>query len=156
MDRDQKFLCDEMLAGLGKWLRAAGYDTLIAAPGSSDRSLLITAMHENRLLITRDRSFTQRKEAHGRIVLLNENGLENWVRSLRHNPGIDWHYNPFSRCLRCNQPLVEGPGSYGGQMPDYVLAENIPCFHCPACAKSYWAGGHVQRMRKRLDAWQKG
>jgi uncharacterized protein with PIN domain len=26
-------LCDEMLKGLGRWLRAAGYDTVIAAAG---------------------------------------------------------------------------------------------------------------------------
>jgi hypothetical protein len=28
-----RFLCDEMLHGLGRWLRAAGYDTVIAESG---------------------------------------------------------------------------------------------------------------------------
>jgi hypothetical protein len=28
-----RFLCDEMLRGLGRWLRAAGYDTVIAEVG---------------------------------------------------------------------------------------------------------------------------
>jgi uncharacterized protein len=28
-----RFLCDEMLRGLGRWLRAAGYDTVIADGG---------------------------------------------------------------------------------------------------------------------------
>ena len=28
-----RFLCDEMLKGVGRWLRAAGYDTVIAAGG---------------------------------------------------------------------------------------------------------------------------
>jgi hypothetical protein len=29
--RELRFLCDEMLRGLGRWPRAAGYDTVIAA-----------------------------------------------------------------------------------------------------------------------------
>ena len=27
-----KFLCDEMLKGLGRWLRVAGYDTVMPLP----------------------------------------------------------------------------------------------------------------------------
>ena len=34
-----RLLCDEMLARLGRWLRAAGYDTEIATGGASDRAL---------------------------------------------------------------------------------------------------------------------
>ena len=35
-----KFLCDEMLWGLGRWLRAAGYDTATAARGLAGGELL--------------------------------------------------------------------------------------------------------------------
>jgi hypothetical protein len=33
MTNDPRFLCDEMLVGLGRWLRIAGYDTAIAERG---------------------------------------------------------------------------------------------------------------------------
>jgi uncharacterized protein with PIN domain len=39
MKNDLRFLCDEMLAGLGRWLRIAGYDAAIAGPGRRDRDL---------------------------------------------------------------------------------------------------------------------
>lgn len=158
MPTEQRFLCDEMLKGLGKWLRAAGYDTSIAAPGENDRELLASAIREKRLLITRDRSFLQRKGSEGVVFLLEECGLESWVAALTSTLAIDWLHAPFTRCLICNHPLEPGPGPHAGpysnQLPAYVLAESVPCFHCPACARAFWRGGHVQRMRHRLEGWQ--
>jgi len=153
----QKFLCDEMLVRLGKWLRIAGYDTLIAAAGSTDRELLACAVREQRILLTRDQSFLQRRSSEEVVLLLKENGMQSWVRALNRELNIDWSFAPFSRCLLCNRPLESGPGHYAGhyagQMPAYVLDEGIPCFHCPACAKAYWQGGHVERMRRKLEQW---
>ena len=40
MADDVRFLCDEMLVGLGRWLRIAGYDTAIADRGRRDRDLV--------------------------------------------------------------------------------------------------------------------
>ena len=151
----QKFLCDEMLVRLGKWLRVAGYDTLIATPGSPDRELLACTIREQRTLITRDRSFMQRRGADGVVFLLNGNGMAIWVEALTHELNINWCHNPFSRCLLCNRELEAGPGDYAEQMPDYVMEESVPCHHCPDCAKSYWQGGHVQRMRRKLEQWNR-
>jgi hypothetical protein len=39
MTLERRFLCDEMLVGLGRWLRIAGYDTVIAERGRNDREL---------------------------------------------------------------------------------------------------------------------
>ena len=50
-----RFLCDEMLRGLGRWLRAAGYDTVIAGGGIPDRALAARCAEEDRVLLTKDR-----------------------------------------------------------------------------------------------------
>lgn len=142
-----------MLKGLGKWLRAAGYDTLVAVPGTPDRELLACAIREKRLLITRDRSFLERGGSAGVVLLLDGIGLDAWAAELIRKLAIDWLYAPFCRCLICNRPLESGPGPYGDQMPDYVPAENVPSYHCPACGKAFWRGGHVQRMRLKLEKW---
>lgn len=55
MADELRFLCDEMLAGLGRWLRIAGYDTAIASGGRRDRDLVKQAHAEQRILLTRDR-----------------------------------------------------------------------------------------------------
>ena len=48
MADELRLLCDEMLAGLGRWLRLAGYDTEIAERGCRDRDILEQA-HANRI-----------------------------------------------------------------------------------------------------------
>ena len=150
----QRFLCDEMLTRLGRWLRAAGYDTRIAEPGMPDRLLLQLANDEGRRLISRDRKLLEFKGAEGIVLLLADGDLDGWAGQLAERLGVDWLHRPFSRCLLCNGELLPGPGAYEEQLPAYVSAENIPSFHCPACAKAYWLGGHSERMRRRLSDWQ--
>src|SRR5690606_41703630 len=53
-------LCDEMLKGVGRWLRAAGYDAAIVDNGAGDDALLARARAERRLLLTCDRGFAAR------------------------------------------------------------------------------------------------
>lgn len=40
---NMKFLCDHMLSRLGKWLRAAGYDTEIIVSSISDHEIKMPA-----------------------------------------------------------------------------------------------------------------
>ena len=66
MADELRFLCDEMLAGLGRWLRIAGYDTAIASGGRRDRDLVKQAHAEQRILLTRDRRVVEIRPATGR------------------------------------------------------------------------------------------
>src|ERR671911_636559 len=67
-----RFLCDAMLGGLAKWLRAAGYDTYYAREGTdvSDGALVRRAIEEGRVLLTSDRGFLERKPVRDEEVLL--------------------------------------------------------------------------------------
>jgi len=49
-----RFLCDEMLAELARWLRIAGYDAAQAERGLADRQILDQAIAEGRLMLTRE------------------------------------------------------------------------------------------------------
>ncbi len=147
-----RFICDEMLLRLGKWLRAAGYDTDMAATGIADRALLAQAKGEGRILLTRDRKISEMKGADGRVLLLHGNQLETWVLQLAGELRPDWLYRPFSRRLRCNSELLPGPAR-GAFVPAYVQEEHHAVYHCPRCSRSYWHGGHVQRMRCQLERW---
>lgn len=143
-----RLLCDEMLARLCRWLRAAGYDAALAESGAIDRQIIRRAVTEDRLLLTRDRGFLERREAR-RVVWLEANDLEAQVAELGARLDIDWLCRPFSRCLVCNVPLEPAtepppPGAEG------------PTWRCPDCRRLYWDGSHVRRMRARLAAWQAG
>lgn len=155
-----KFVCDEMLQGLGRWLRAAGYDTLIATDGQPDRELLALARSEGRYLLSRDRLLLEHKASDGVVVLLFANDLPGCAQELSGLLEIDWLHAPFSRCLLCNQPLAavteaEVPLLHK-QLPEDVREAQGELLFCPACNKLYWNGGHVRRMRARLQAFARG
>lgn len=155
MQRTPSFLCDEMLAGLARWLRAAGYDTSRAENGMADGVLVTLALAEGRLLLTRDRAMSQRRAAASLVVVLSGDELNAWARELSARLALDWRRAPFTRCLLCNTPLAPAPHQAFALVPISSRALR-PLKWCPCCAKPFWPGGHVERMRARLEQWARG
>ena len=153
---DEHFLCDEMLARLGRWLRAAGYDTAIAEPGETDGQLMQQACDEDRLFITRDRKMQEYRDAPGRVVLIEANQLADQIKELSWLSNIDWLCNPFSRCLECNGELVEAGEEQRLRVPPDSLRSDETLLYCPHCDKPYWNGSHVHHMRERLEQFNAG
>lgn len=150
-----RFLCDEMLLRLGRWLRASGYDTAIAEPGSADRALVAQACHEGRWLLTRDRKMAERKRARDCLILLSANEVTAQVEELGRRLPVDWLHAPFSRCLVCNAPLVQADAARLAEVPPHSRESIDALYTCSGCHRLYWHGGHVQRMRGRLEAWRR-
>ncbi len=151
-----RFLCDEMLTQLGRWLRAAGYDTIIAGHGTDDRALVARAVIDRRILLTRDRKLLEIRDAARCVDLLGEGGIRAWVAAVTPRFEIDWLARPFSRCLVCNTPLQPAPPLARGRLPPGVLAEVQEINYCRQCDKLYWPGGHVRRMMETLERWRAG
>lgn len=150
-----RFLCDQMLIGLGKWLRAAGYDTLLIDTNAHDRDILKMAMDEQRILLTRDRHFLHMQPAYGKIIFLNENSEEDCIKELNRQLSVNWLYAPFTRCLICNTLFVEADEKQKEQVPADVKLRTTRFWYCPHCQKVYWEGSHTKRMREQLEAWGK-
>jgi uncharacterized protein len=151
---DLRFLCDEMLGRLARYLRAAGYDTALATGGAPDRELLAAARHERRTFVTCDRRIALHKAATEVALILPRGTIDELAHALAQRVPIDWLHRPFSRCLVDNAPLVAGVGvSRRAPPPDVAGAE---VRSCPECGRLYWAGSHHRRMRARLAAWSDG
>lgn len=148
-----RFLCDEMLSGLGRWLRAAGYDTLIAGQGVPARELIAQAVRDSRLLLTRDRKLAEFRDAAKTVLVLNGNGLDSSVTELMSRLPVAWDYRPFSRCMVCNTLLEQAASEMIERVPPASRAHVQQLYHCPGCDRVYWEGSHVRRMRARLAAW---
>lgn len=146
-----RFLCDEMLERLGRWLRAAGYDTAIATPGSDDRALVEQARTEQRWLVTRDRHLARFRNGDGRIVLLETNDTTSLAAELNDRFRIDWLHRPFSRCLDCNTPLQPATAEQAERLPPGKRKFAADACYCPRCDKVLWRGSHVRRMRHTLE-----
>lgn len=74
-----KLLCDEMLQGLGRWLRTAGYDTAIAA----DEALLSLAADQRRILLTCDRALADAASGAVRALVLATERLDPAAQEVR-------------------------------------------------------------------------
>ncbi len=148
-----RLLCDEMLGGVGRWLRVAGYDTLIARSGTADADLVAFAQAEGRLFLTCDRRIarTMREDPH--LVVLASEALDEAAHELRKSPGIDWLYAPFTRCLLDNASLRPAGEAEVARVPASARREDDPIKACPECGRVYWPGSHVRRMRGRLERW---
>lgn len=153
---DQRFLCDAMLAQLARWLRAAGYDALIAGERIADRALVARAIADERMILTRDRMLCEIRHARSRVWLLRDMPLAALAAEITPHFRIDWLARPFSRCLVCNVELSAAPELARRRLPADLLATIGEIHHCRQCDRLYWPGSHVRRMLRRLSRWQAG
>lgn len=151
----RRFLCDEMLKGLARWLRAAGHDAELAEDGSRDRDLLAAARHAGRLLLTHDRALADAAKG-DEVLVLDQDGLDAAADELKRRLGLDWLHAPFTRCLVDNTPLRDADEEETAKIPEQSRAMPGPILACPACGRVYWPGSHVKRMRARLERWALG
>jgi len=66
--------------------------------------------------------------------------------------GLAGRTAPFSRCLRCNAPLL---GVEKAQVLHLLQERTARLFErfsrCPSCGRTYWAGSHHERMLELVD-----
>ena len=148
-----RFLCDTMLGGLAKWLRAAGYDTYYAREGTdiSDGALVRMALDEGRVLLTSDRGFLERKPVRDEevsLLLVPHLPVEDQLRLVTSSFGLA---RRTSRCMECNGELeTVQPGAVVGRVPPSVRQDHQSFFSCRGCERVFWHGSHWERIAGRL------
>src|SRR5262249_44338865 len=101
------------------------------------------------------RKLAEHRGANGSLVVLRANDLEGCVAEITERLGIDWLLKPFTRCVVCNTELLPVPPSLRSSIPQHLSSSQAGLHHCPLCWKVYWSGGHVNRMRRRLEEWHR-
>ena len=144
-----KFIADTMLGRLAKWLRILGYDTLY--PGQeSDQRLARIAAEEGRVLLTRDTGLASRKGF--RSLLVYSNRLSEQLAQVIKAFNLSAHDRTFSLCLLCNRPLREvEKEEVQDRVPPYVYQTQTRFYQCNECRKIYWAGTHLDHIRRELE-----
>ena len=149
-----RFLCDAMLGGLAKWLRAAGYDAYYAREGTdvSDRTLTAKALHEGRVLLTSDGDFLERKPVRDGSVgflLVPHLPLEDQLRLVAKHFGLVRYQ---SRCMVCSGKLgIVSREVVEDLVPPGVVRDHESFFLCQNCGRVFWHGSHWQRISGRLE-----
>lgn len=146
---EARFIADAHLGQLARDLRMLGFDT-VYRNDYSDADIARIASEENRVVLTRDRDLLIRKDiVHGCFVhaTKTEEQVVEVVRRFR----LQQTVRTFSRCLRCNAELrTVNKAEVEHKVPPFSREAHEHFQECQGCARVYWEGSHVRRMRLRL------
>ncbi len=153
-----KFIVDNNVGKLARWLRMMGYDTLFFGSGDDSR-LVATALDEGRVILTRDTQIMKRGVvASGRLkaVLIKSDESERQMRQVIETLNLDCRFGLFTICLECNQPLEErSRQQVKDRVPPFVFQTQSQYMECPVCGRIYWQGTHWQAMTRKLEKFMK-
>jgi uncharacterized protein with PIN domain len=146
--RHCKFIADAHLGQLAKNLRMLGFDVLYRND-YSDAEVTRIAVEEERIVLTRDRDLLIRKEIERGCYLHAIAADEQMAEVVARFKLTSTH--AFSRCLNCNGVLrMVEKSAVADRVPQHSRQFYDRFFECDACARVYWEGSHVTRMRRRI------
>ena len=151
MSEGRKYITDNSLAKLAKWLRLMGYDTTVF-PREAGRELLRRADAENRIVLSRRQDLLERQFS-GRLYLVKGNGVGSQLREVIADFSLTIEKKKmFQICLRCNEKLIpKAKEAVRDLVPPYVF-ENCDEYNgCPRCLSIYWAGTHQRNSLQFLE-----
>jgi len=154
-----KFLADQMLGKLTRWLRMAGHDVVYAgelrAPSpEEDLHLLGKAKEEGRILLTRDVELHRKALRKGiRSLLIRGITISSQLREVSVECRERIEINPErSRCPLCNGRLERKEvAEVRDLLPPKVARSSRPFWRCSTCGKVYWRGRHWEGILRTLS-----
>ena len=153
-----RWLADEMVGRLARYLRFVGCDTFYAR-GMSDPEIVALAEREDRVVLTRDRVLARR--APHALLLTSPFLREQWRAVRAAFPELPDRVG-FERCTECNgslravDPSVASTGPHEDpKVPWDRVVRGMPLYQCSTCGHYYWDGSHTAQMRARLEAWSR-
>lgn len=150
---DHLFTADVMLGGLSQYLLLAGFDCTYFKQ-IEDADLAEHAREENRILLSRDRRLIDQCDHTVETVLITSTDSDEQFKRLLSELNLSVHPETmFSRCTKCNTPLVPVEKE---DVRDRIPAETREWIDrykvCPDCDQIYWKGSHyedtVERFRR--------
>lgn len=150
LPRPPRFVCDVHLGQLARYLRMLGMDTRYD-PDFSDATLAQISAEDGRVLLTRDVGLLKRSRVQ-RGLFVRAQAPRRQLKEIVQRMEIADQADPLSRCLSCNTELQSAsPDAIDEQVPPRARAAHDEFVQCPSCASVYWAGTHVERMRRLID-----
>ena len=146
-----KFLVDQMLGTLAKWLRFSGIDTYYATQSIHDDELLHIAKKENRVLVTRDKELIIRAQKRDiQVIPVFTRVLDEQLKKVLIQTTVD-STQILSRCSLCNTQLISiVKEKVKDKVPDNVYQTNETFWICPTCHKIYWRGSHYDKILQKI------
>lgn len=145
-----RFVCDVHLGQLARYLRMLGMDTRYDTD-FSDATLAQISIDDERVLLTRDVGLLKRGRVQ-RGLFVRAQAPHRQSKEIVQRTEIADQADPLSRCLSCNTKLQSvSPDAIDEHVPPRARAAHDEFVQCPSCDSVYWAGTHVDRMRRLID-----
>jgi uncharacterized protein with PIN domain len=152
-----RLLVDENVAGLARWFRFLGIDTLAIAAGTPDDEVIRHAQAESRILITRDGELARRMPADQAILLRTDRAVDQ-IQTVLERVGVTMPRSWFQLCTTCNvqlEDLTPEQLEHDARIPEFIKESQDPEVHagwsCPSCGRVFWKGSHYVRTRDFLQ-----
>ncbi len=147
-----KFICDDNLGKLAKFLRILGYDTSFDSK-IDDHRLIRQSLEGERIILTRDTKLSRFKAAANQLFIESDQPLNQLKQVLKHFGLKTRKEALFSRCLLCNNILEQTEKlEVKDRVPSYVFKTQKEFVICKNCNKIFWEGTHIQAMKGKLEA----
>ncbi|MBL7102598.1 MAG: Mut7-C ubiquitin/RNAse domain-containing protein [Desulfobacteraceae bacterium] len=148
--RKTRFIADINIRDIVKYMRALGFDVYYDA-SLSPRDIIRISKKEMRTILTQSRNLLKfRNVTHG--IFIRPGTTIEQIRGIIDFLSLREVITPFSRCLRCNNPLVRvSKESVFERIPPKTREFCNEYSYCNACDKIYWKGTHFDRIKEVID-----
>jgi uncharacterized protein with PIN domain len=149
--RAPRFLCDPSLGGLARWLRAAGYEAMLA-PEVPGHRLPEEALARGLVLLTTEAEVLDRRIVADETLLVvwlpSALSMREQLRMVMRDLGLRLR---APRCMACGGVQVGAPKeSVRPRIPPRTALWKDEYFVCAACDKLFWQGTHWERIARAL------
>lgn len=145
----EKFILTKELGRLVKWLRILGFDTIYFT-AKNISSLIITALREDRIILTRNLRFNSAVGT--KMLQIKDDSVVGQLKQVIQELGLKLaEKNLFTRCIICNSELkTTAKEKVEGRVPEYIFKTQEEFSWCPTCDKIYWSGTHWGNVKDTL------
>ncbi len=145
--KELKFIVDVNVGKLARFLRLLGYDCAFNWKWN-DEEIAQIAYREKRILLSRDIQLLKRKKVLWGKLIQNTDPLEQ-LKEVVELFDLKIKSDSFTRCIVCNKKLVKVDKKSIIHRLEPKTKKYFNDFSlCPKCNRIYWAGSHVENMKK--------
>lgn len=151
-----RFILDNHLGRLARYLRLLGFDALYFNDAADDPELAQIAHDEGRILLTRDRGLLKRSlVTYGYCLRTKDSKAQ--LTAVLHRYQLHDQINPWTRCLRCNgrlQPVAKKTILHRLEPKTKLYFNDFQI--CADCEQIYWRGSHFGKLEALITAVTNG
>jgi len=149
---NMKFIADNMLAKLAKYLRATGYNCIYPPPRKLQEIKRLTE-NESRIFLTRNKKYNKLLPQE-KLHIIQSDNFSQQFREIFSKFNLELREEKmFSLCLLCNEPVKPvDKEEIKEQLPEMTIKLYSEFYICPKCHRIYWYGGHTKRMKEKINS----